>query len=103
VAGKVLIDKFLLILLIVELLYTVQVSLYEHALAPEPFLLVGLISAIRRVLVVTAEFDGLHRKTASISQQFVIELAVLTVLILALAIPLVLLRKRTAPVVAERA
>ena len=62
VAGKVsttdLIDKFLLI---VELLYTVQVSLHEHALAPEPFLLVGLISAIRRVLVLTAEFDGLHQ------------------------------------------
>ena len=107
VAGKVsiidLIDKFLLILLIIELLYTVQVSLHEHALAPEPFLLVGLISAIRRVLVLTAEFDGLHQKTASISQQFVIELAVLTVLILALAIPLVLLRKSSAPVVAERA
>ena len=107
VAGKVntidLIDKFLLILLIIELLNTVQVSLHEHALAPEPFLLVGLISAIRRVLVLTAEFDGLHQRTASISQQFVIELAVLTVLILALAIPLVLLRKRTAPVVAERA
>ena len=79
-----------------------QVSLHEHALAPEPFLLVGLISAIRRVLVLTAEFDGLHQKTASISQQFVIELAVLTVLILALAIPFVLLRKSNAPVVAER-
>jgi len=53
--------------------------------------------------VLTAEFDGLHQKTASISQQFVIELAVLTVLILALAIPLVLLRKSSAPVVADRA
>jgi hypothetical protein len=54
------------------------------------------------VLVLTAEFDGLHEKTASISQQFVIELAVLTVLILALAIPLVLLRKSSAAVVADR-
>ena len=93
----------MLILLIVELLYTVQLSLHEHALTPEPFLLVGLISAIRRVLVLTAEFDWLHQKTASISQQFVIELAVLTAMILALAIPLVLLWKRIAPVVAERA
>jgi uncharacterized membrane protein (DUF373 family) len=107
VAGKAsiidLIDRVLLILLIIELLYTVQVSFREHALVPEPFLLVGLISAIRRVLVLTAEFNGLHQKTASISQQFVIELAVLTVLILALAIPLVLLRKSSAPVVADRA
>ena len=66
VAGKAsiidLIDRVLLILLIVELLYTVQVSLRAHALVPEPFLLVGLISVIRRVLVLTAEFDQLHEK-----------------------------------------
>jgi uncharacterized membrane protein (DUF373 family) len=43
--------SFLLILLIVELLYTVQVSFREHAVMPEPFLLVGLIAAIRRVLL----------------------------------------------------
>src|SRR5260370_4804548 len=51
-----LLDRILLILLVVELLYTVQVSFREHALVPEPFLLVVLISAIRRVLVLTAAF-----------------------------------------------
>jgi uncharacterized membrane protein (DUF373 family) len=97
-----LLDRILLILLIVELLYTVQVSFREHALIPEPFLLVGLISGIRRVLVLTAELGEVREKSASVAQQFVIELGVLTVLILALAISLVLLRKRGAPVVAER-
>jgi len=97
-----LLDRILLILLIVELLYTVQVSFREHALIPEPFLLVGLISAIRRVLVLTAKFPELDERTASISQQFTIELAVLTVLILALAISLVLLRKWGTPVIAKR-
>src|ERR1700731_3173451 len=53
-------DKILLVLLVVELLYTVQVSFREHALVPEPFLLVGLISAIRLVLVLTAEHDELR-------------------------------------------
>src|ERR1043166_9092641 len=52
-----LLDRILLILLVVELLYTVQVSFREHTLIPEPFLLVGLIAAIRRVLVLTAEFS----------------------------------------------
>jgi uncharacterized membrane protein (DUF373 family) len=107
VAGKFniigLLDRILLILLIVELLYTVQVSFREHALVPEPFLLLGLISAIRRVLVMTAEFGELHEITASMSQHFAIELSVLTVLILALAISLMLLRKRGTPVAAERA
>src|SRR6266404_4232167 len=106
VAGKVsvidLIDHVLLILLIVELLYTVQVSFREHALVPEPFLLVGLISAIRRVLILTAEFGekrtGEFSEVANSAQDFVIELGVLTVLILALAISLVLLRKTGAPV-----
>ena len=95
-------DRILLILLIVELLYTVQVSFREHALLPEPFLLVGLISAIRRVLVLTAEFGEL-RETKLAAQDFAIELGVLTVLILALAISLLLLRKKGAPVIAERA
>ena len=50
-----LLDRILLILLFVELLYTIQVSFREHTIVPEPFLLVGLIAGIRRVLVLTAE------------------------------------------------
>jgi hypothetical protein len=97
-----LLDRILLILLIVELLYTVQVSFREHALVAEPFLLVGLISAIRRVLVLTAEFGELQ-KTEGGAQHLIIELAVLTVLIVALVFSLVLLRKAGASVVAHRA
>src|SRR5713226_5331962 len=51
-----LLDRILLILMIVELLYTVQVSFREHALVPEPFLIVGLIAAVRRLLVLPAAF-----------------------------------------------
>ena len=107
VGGKIstieVLDRILLVLLIVELLYTVQVSLREHSLAVEPFLLVGIISAIRRVLVLTAEFDGMHQRVGITPQQFAIELAVLTVLILALAMSLLLLRRRSASVAAEPA
>src|SRR4051812_36348740 len=106
VAGRaafvVLLDRILLILLVVELLYTVQVSFREHALLPEPFLLVGLISAIRRVLVVTAEFGELREKSEDVFRHFVIELGVLTALIVALALALLLLRKRGGPGAAER-
>jgi uncharacterized membrane protein (DUF373 family) len=98
-----LLDRALLVLLIIELLYTVQVSFREHALLPEPFLLIGLISAIRRVLLVTAEFGELRGKTETNFQQLVIELAVLTVLIVALAVSLLLLRRRDVPAVAPRA
>ena len=57
-----LLDRILLILMIIELLYTVQISFREHALVPEPFLIVGLIAAIRRLLVLTAEFARLLEK-----------------------------------------
>jgi uncharacterized membrane protein (DUF373 family) len=88
-----LLERILLILLVVELLYTVQVSFRKHTLVPEPFLLIGLISAIRRVLVLTAEYGELREKAEIDARHFFIELAVLTVLILALAISLMLLRK----------
>jgi hypothetical protein len=97
-----LLDRIMLILLVVELLYTVQVSFRRHALVPEPFLLVGLISAIRRVLVLTAEFGELREQAGGDAQHFLIELAVLTVLILALAISFALLRKGRASDVAQQ-
>ena len=53
-------DQVLLTLLIIELLYTVQVSFREHGLLAEPFLVVALIAAIRRILVLTAKFAELR-------------------------------------------
>ena len=98
-----LLDRILLILLVVELLYTVQVSFREHTVVPQPFILVGLIAAIRRVLVLTAELAQVHEQSDVVFQRFVIELVVLTVLIVALVISLMLLTKRGVEVAAERA
>ena len=53
-----LLDRVLLVLMVVELLYTVQMSFREHVLIPEPFLLVALIAAVRRVIVLTAELGA---------------------------------------------
>jgi uncharacterized membrane protein (DUF373 family) len=92
-----LLDRILLILLVVELLYTVQVSFRTHTLTPEPFLIVGLIAAIRRVLVLTAEYGQSQEHTEAMFRNFFIELAILTVLILAVTISLVLLRKHGVP------
>ena len=54
-----LLEQLLLILMIIEILYTLQVSFREHVLVPEPFVLVALIAGIRRILVITAEFGTL--------------------------------------------
>jgi uncharacterized membrane protein (DUF373 family) len=98
-----LLDRVLLILLVVELLYTVQVSFREHALMPEPFLLIGLIAGIRRVLLLTAELAQVSEKSEVVFQHFIMELLALTVLIVALVISLVVLRKRSGMAPTERA
>jgi len=97
-----LLDRILLILLFVELLYTVQVSFREHALIPQPFLLVGLIAAIRRVLVLTAEFAEVQNQSESVFKHLIVELAVLALLIITLVSSLFLLRNRGEKVAAER-
>jgi phosphate starvation-inducible membrane PsiE len=98
-----LLDRLLLILMIVELLYTVQISFREHALVPEPFLIVGLIAAIRRLLVLTAEFARLLEKNQGVFQGAMLELGLLTVMIVALVVSLVVLKKHPAHGVADRA
>lgn len=50
-----LLAKTLLMLMIIEILYTVRVSMKSHALRAEPFLIVALIAAIRRILVISVE------------------------------------------------
>lgn len=91
-----LLGRLLLVLLIAELLYTVKVSFATRSIVVEPFLFIGLIAAIRRVFVLTAEFsDASGAGTAIAFQRFVIELGALSVLILVIALSLLLLRKST--------
>jgi hypothetical protein len=97
-----LLDRILLILMIAEILYTVQVSFREHALVPEPFLIVGLIAATRRILVLTAEFADLIERGADAFRNAMIELGMLTLMVLVLVASLVMLRRRGATAVAER-
>jgi hypothetical protein len=98
-----ILDRVLLVFMIVEVLYTVQVSFREHTLVPEPFLIVGLIAAIRRVLVLTAEFGDLLKQGGTSFQNAMLELGLLTVLVLALVGALVLVRRRGSTAVAEKA
>lgn len=87
-------DRILLIIIFVEVLYTVQVSFRQHTLQPEPFLVVGLIAVTRRILVLTAELSKLAKESPSGFYNSMIELALLTVLILALVFSLRLVRQQ---------
>jgi uncharacterized membrane protein (DUF373 family) len=104
-AGRVveLLDQILLVFMIVEILYTLQISFREHAMIPEPFLIVGLIAGIRRVLVLTAEFGDLMTRGDDTFRNAMLELSLLTVLVLALVWALVLVRRRAPGAAAEKA
>ncbi|MCU1489466.1 MAG: hypothetical protein JWM85_871, partial [Acidimicrobiaceae bacterium] len=45
-------DQILLVLILVEIVHTVVLSLRSHRLQPEPFIIVALIAAVRKLLFV---------------------------------------------------
>jgi uncharacterized membrane protein (DUF373 family) len=51
-AAPDLLDHVLLVLILVEIVYTVVLSLRAHRLVAQPFIVVGLIAVIREILVV---------------------------------------------------
>ncbi len=95
------IDRLLFVLLLIEILHTVRASIRTGSLTPEPFLIVGLIASIRRVLVITMQTSeaskpgGWTPDDREILQYSMIELGVLGFLILILMLSLYLLRRST--------
>jgi len=85
-----ILDKGLLLFIIAELLHTVRVTIQERTLVIEPFLIVGLIAAVRRLLLVTAQVAT--GKTFAWSSNG-IEIMVLLALVLGITLSLVLLRR----------
>lgn len=98
-----LLDQLLLVLMVVEILYTVQVSFREHVLTAPPFLLVALIAAVRRIVVLTAESHKVMDKGEAAFRAAMIELALLILLSVGLAACLYLLRARPHPDAAQPA
>jgi uncharacterized membrane protein (DUF373 family) len=98
-----IIDRLLVVFMLVEILHTVRISIRSHILVTEPFLIVGLIATIRRILVITlnaanltnaAEWgnDGLAKLRASM-----VELALLGGIVIVLVISIHILRKSKSP------
>ncbi len=88
-------DQLLLVLIFVELFYTIRLSIREHTLAVEPFIAVGLIATVRRILVLTAEERRLLDTDAETFRRILVELGVLAGLVVVLVAALVVLRRVT--------
>jgi uncharacterized membrane protein (DUF373 family) len=90
--GVVLLDRILLALIVAELLHTLRFVVLRGEIVVEPFLFVGLIAVVRRILIITAELEGQAPGGRALTNQL-LELGLLGVLTLALAIAIYLVRR----------
>jgi len=54
-ASTVLLDRLLLVLIVAEIVHTVVLSLRTHQLVAQPFIVVGLVAVIRKILLVLSD------------------------------------------------
>ncbi len=89
------VDRLLLALMLLEILHTVEITFDEgfHLACVEPFLFVGIIASIRRILIISIEMSHQGSFEQAIFKAFMIETGVLGLLILSFIIGLVLLRR----------
>jgi uncharacterized membrane protein (DUF373 family) len=98
-----LMDRLLFVLMLVEILHTVRISVRSHTLVVEPFLIVGLIATVRRMLVLTLQVESLttsEKWTESGKQLFqasMIELTVLAIMVGIFVLSIRAMRKTRPP------
>ncbi|MGO9961215.1 MAG: phosphate-starvation-inducible PsiE family protein [Solirubrobacteraceae bacterium] len=90
--GVVLLDHVLLTLIVAELLHTLRFVVLRGEIVVEPFLFVGLIAVVRRILIITAELERQAPGGRALTNEL-LELGLLGVLTLALAIAIYLVRR----------
>ncbi len=88
-----ILDSMLLVLLIVEIIHTIRVSIAERALVAEPFLVVALIAAIRRMLILLVEAKEFLPRQEHLFERVLWEMGVLIALVLVIVGSLVLLKR----------
>jgi Phosphate-starvation-inducible E family len=91
--GLLMLDRLLLVLMLVEILHTVRISiLSKEFMLVKPFLIIGLIASIRRVLVITMHAaklaeEGLGTDQGAIAfRNSMIELGLLGFMVLVFAV-----------------
>jgi uncharacterized membrane protein (DUF373 family) len=92
-------DQLLVVLVLVEILHTVRMSIRSKEIIIEPFLIVGLIASVRRVLVITMQAAQLTQEghgtsdAGDVFHKSMIELGLLGFLVLTFVISIYVLRR----------
>src|SRR5437660_9036759 len=96
-------NELLIVLMLAEILHTVRISIRSHVLVTEPFLVVGLIASIRRMLVISLEMATLTKEASwsnqgeSIFRSSMLELGLLGLLVFVLVFSITLVRRYPPP------
>jgi uncharacterized membrane protein (DUF373 family) len=88
-----LLDSMLLVFIFTELIHTISAVVRENVLLTEPFLIVGIVAVIRRLIVISAEAKDIVG-----TRQFgdlMLEIGILTGTLIGLGIVIFLLRHTT--------
>ncbi len=64
-AAQTLLDQVLLVLILVEVVHTVAITLRARRLVAQPFIVIGLIAVIRRILLVLTPTAGSHSEAST--------------------------------------
>jgi phosphate starvation-inducible membrane PsiE len=86
-----ILNTVLLVMMTMEIVYTVAISLESHTLNAEPFLIIGSIAGIRRMLVITATSTESETNPAMFHNTLV-ELGLLAATVVAMAVAICILR-----------
>lgn len=89
-----ILNTILLVMMTMEIVYTVAISLKSHTLNAEPFLIIGTIAAIRRMLVITATSTDVEHQPggADAFRNTLIELGLLAATVIAMTVAIFILR-----------
>jgi uncharacterized membrane protein (DUF373 family) len=89
--GSVLVlDRVLMVLIIAEIAATLRAVLLYHEIAAEPFLFIGLIACVRRILIVTAATEQVQSDQEL--NRLLLELGALGLLVIGIAAAIFMLR-----------
>ena len=91
--GVLVLDRVLMVLIIAEIAATLRAVLLYHEIAAEPFLFIGLIACVRRILIVTAATEQVHSDKQL--NRLLLELGALGLLVIGIAVAIFLVRVST--------
>ncbi len=86
-----ILNTILLVMMTMEIVYTVAISLKSHTLNAEPFLIIGSIAGIRRMLVITATSTESENDPGKFHNTLV-ELGLLAMTVVAMTLAIWILR-----------